>query len=97
MKEEPKPLSSLIASALRSCNLESTVDKTMVEIAYRNVVGDFLCKLTWKLDFHPQTGVLYLKLGSPSMKQEFSYKLGDLIEAINNKLSVPAVKKIVLL
>lgn len=95
--DDPKKISELLADALRQYNFDATVDKSLVFNAYRNVVGEFLMKLTWKIDFQPQTGELFLKLGSPSMKQEFSYKLTDLINAINKRVGSNAVKKIILL
>ncbi|MBQ2508382.1 MAG: DUF721 domain-containing protein [Bacteroidales bacterium] len=94
--DEPKKVADLLADALRQYNFNTTVDKEMVFLAYRNVVGEFLMKMTWKIDFKPESGILFLKLGSPSMKQEFSYKLTDLQNAINKRVGSDVVKKIVL-
>lgn len=93
---DPMPLASILARALRRYDYDATVDGALVENAYRQVVGPFLFKLTWRIRFDAPTGILFLQLGSAAMRQEFSLKTGDLMQAINRRVGTEAVKRIVL-
>lgn len=97
MNREPVQLKDLIEAALRSCQFSETITRGQVEDAYRQVVSEIILKLTWEVRYDTTSHVLYLKYASAALKQELTYKLTDLMNAINRRLPNPVVQKIVLL
>lgn len=94
---EHSDLGALIEAALRQMNFTDTISKTKVEDAYHKVVGDFIDRLTWGVRFDSHAQVLRVSLASPALKKELSFKVSDLIAAINNFVGGPAVKQIIFL
>lgn len=97
MKENEHVIKDLVEVALRRMNFDSSITKTQVENAYRQVVGPFIVKLTWSVRYDVRTKTLKVSLASPALKRELSFKLTDLASAINEHVGSQAVQQIVLL
>ena len=85
-------MKELIDAALRSCNFDETLTKESVEKAYRDVVGEFISKLTRSVSYNTKNHTLFVELASAALKQEISYKCSDLCDAINRQLGKDEVK-----
>lgn len=90
-------IKDLIDAALRRYNFDDSVTRGQVEQAYREVVGQFLVQLTRSVRYDVATKTLKVVLSSPALKNELTYKTGDLIAAINQKLGREEVTKLLLL
>ena len=90
-------IKDLIDVALRRYNFDESIEREKVEQAYRDVVGEFIVKLTRSVKYEPSTHTLKVVLSVPALKNELSYKTTDLISAINKKLDSNEVWKLVLL
>lgn len=90
-------IKDLIDAALRRYNFDDSVTRGQVEQAYREVVGQFLVQLTRSVRYDVATKTLKVVLSSPALKNELTYKTGDLIAAINKKLGREEVAKLLLL
>ncbi|MBQ6096169.1 MAG: DUF721 domain-containing protein [Bacteroidales bacterium] len=90
-------IKDLIDAALRRYNFDDSVTRGQVEQAYREVVGQFLVQLTRSVRYDVATKTLKVVLSSPALKNELTYKTGDLIAAINQKLGREEVAKLLLL
>lgn len=89
-------MKELIEAALKSCNFDATIRKGEVEQAYRAVVGEFIVKLTRRVSYDCGSRTLRVVLSSPALKNELSFKTGDLMRAINGKVGRDEVGCIVL-
>ena len=89
-------LKDLLVDALKKYNFDSSIVKMQVEQAYKEVVGEFIVKLTRSIVFDDNSRTLIVCLASPALRQELSYKTTDLLKAINSKLQGTVVNKIVL-
>ena len=90
-------LKDLIDAALRSYSFDESITRGQVEQAYRDVVGEFIVKLTRSVRYDPATHTLRVVLSVPALRNELTYKVSDLIAAINKKLDRDEVQKILLL
>ena len=90
-------LKDLIDPALREYSFDESIVRNRVEEAYRQVVGEFIVKLTRNVNYNCSTHTLKVVLSATALKNELSYKTTDLINAINDNLGHEEVKKIVLL
>ena len=90
-------LGDLIEAALRRYHFDESITRNKVEQAYNEVVGEFIVKLTRMVNYETGTHTLKVTLASPALKNELTYKLTDLTNAINNHLGQAEVKKIMLL
>lgn len=88
---------ALLDLVLKRLDVSDTPSKAKVEEAYRNVVGDLISRLTWAVKYEPSKRILKVSLASPALKRELSFKVGDLIKAINDYVGSPAVNQIVFL
>ena len=88
-------MKELIEAALRSCNFDATIRKGEVEQAYRDAVGEFIEKLTRRVSYDSVSRTLRVVLSSPALKNELSFKSGDLMKAINGRLGREEVVRIV--
>lgn len=92
-----RSLNDLIDAALRQYNFDDMLTRSQIETAYRKVVGEFIVKLTRDVRYDNQSHTLRVTLSAPALKNELSYKLTDLVEAINKEVGLDQVKKIYLL
>lgn len=90
-------IKDLIDAALRRFNFDESITRGQVEQAYREVVGEFIVKLTRSVTYDAASHTLKVVLSAPALKNELTYKVTDLIEAINNKLGKQEVQKMLLL
>ena len=90
-------IKDLIDAALREYNFDESITKERVVQAYRDTVGEFLVKLTRAVDYDVANHTLKVTFASPALKNEDSYKVGDLIAAINKRLGKNIVWKLLLL
>lgn len=90
-------IKDLIDAALRRYNFDESIASNRVEQAYREVVGEFIVKLTRSVVYDAATHTLKVVLASPALKHELTYKTSDLIEAINKKIGRDEVAKLFLL
>lgn len=90
-------IKDLIDAALRRYNFDGSITRGQVEQAYRDVVGQFIVQLTRSVQYDPMSHTLRVTLSVPALKNELTYKVTDLINAINQKLGHEEVKKLLLL
>lgn len=90
-------IKELIDAALRRYNFDESITKGHVEQTYRDVVGEFIVKLTRSVYYDARNHTLKIVLSAPALKNELTYKTSDLIASINSRLGSEEVKKIVLL
>ncbi|MBP5189622.1 MAG: DUF721 domain-containing protein [Bacteroidales bacterium] len=90
-------IKDLIDAALRKYNFDDSITRGQVEQAYRDVVGEFIVKLTRAVHYDSTSHTLRVTLSVPALKNELTYKTTDLIDAINKKLDHAEVQKLVLL
>lgn len=88
-------IGDLIEAALRRYSFNESITREQVEQAYRHVVGDFIVKLTRSVHYDVCTHTLHVSFAAPALRQELSYKVSDLIKAINDRLHSAVVEKIV--
>ena len=97
MNSHEHTLKDLIDAALRKYNFDESIIVERVEQAYRDTVGEFIVMLTRAVNYDIRSHTLKVTLSSPALKNELSYKLTDLTNAINKKLGNEEVRKILLL
>ena len=90
-------IKDLIDAALRRYNFDQSITKEHVEQAYRKVVGNFIVKLTRSVYYDTTSKTLKVVLSAPALKNEISYKLTDLRQAINKEVGSEEVDRIVLI
>jgi len=95
--EHEYTIKDLIDAALRRYNFDESVTRGQVEQAYRDVVGQFIVQLTRSVRYDGATRTLRVTLSVPALKNELTYKVTDLVNAINQKLGREEVKKLLLL
>ncbi len=86
-------LQELLRKAYHRLDMDDTANEIEVKYAYRNVVGDFINRLTYSIRFNK--GTLTLSISSAALKQELFYKRSSLAEKINEAIGRSAVKNIV--
>ena len=86
----------MIDAALRRYNFDESIKVERVEQAYRDTVGEFLVKLTRAVNYDVHSHTLKVTLSSPALRNELSYKITDLKNAINKRLGKEEVKKVML-
>ena len=90
-------ITDLIDAALRRYNFDESMTKEHVEAAYRRVAGEFIVKLTRSVYYDTERHTLKVVFSTPALKNEVSFKLTDLRNAINQQLGREEVQRIVLL
>ena len=90
-------IKDLVDAALREYNFDESITAERVVRAYRDVVGEFLDKLTRSVQYDVGSHTLKVVFASPALKNEISYKISDLIAAINKRLGKNEVRKLLLL
>lgn len=90
-------IKDLVDAALRRYNFDGSITRGQVEQAYRDVVGQFIVQLTRSVKYDPMSHTLRVTLSATALKNELTYKVTDLISAINQKLGRDEVKKLILL
>jgi len=86
-------LQELLRQAYHRLDMDDAAFEIEVKTAYRQVVGDFINRLTWSVKFNK--GTLTLSLASAALKQELFYKRTSLAEKINEAVGRNVVKKII--
>lgn len=94
-KDNEYTLTDLIRQVFEECDLTDQVNEMDVIKAYKSVAGDLISKLTSSIRLKDKT--LYLKVSSPALKSELSYKKTDLIFRINTELNRDAINNIIFL
>ena len=89
-------IKDLIDAALRRYNFDESITRGQVENAYREVVGEFIVKLTRSVLYDTQSHTLRVTLSAPALKNELAYKTTDLKDAINRKIGRQEVEKLIL-
>lgn len=95
MPNHEHTLKDLIDAALRKYNFDESITVERVEQAYRDTVGEFIIMLTRAVNYDTRSHTLKVTLSSPALKNELTYKLTDLINAINKRLGREEVRRIV--
>lgn len=90
-------MKDLVNAALREYNFNDSITSERVVQAYREVVGEFLDKLTRSVHYDTTSHTLKVVFASPALKNEISYKVSDLIASINKRLGENEVRKLLLL
>ena len=90
-------INELIDAALRRYSFNSSLTRSHVEQAYRDVVGEFIVKLTRSVRYDTDSHTLRVHLSATALKNELTYKINDLRDAINTRLQSDEVKKIVII
>ncbi|MBQ0160797.1 MAG: DUF721 domain-containing protein [Bacteroidales bacterium] len=86
-------LQDVLRKAYHKLDLDDVANEIEVKVAYKQVVGDFINRLTWSIKF--ADGTLTVQLASAALKQELFYKRTSLADRINEAIGKNAVKKIV--
>lgn len=73
-------------------DMDDTYDEMEVVRVYNGVVGELISKLTRQI--HLDQGILRVKVASPALRNELSYKKESLKERINSLLDRKVVKEI---
>ena len=89
-------IKDLIDAALRRYNFDDSITRSQVEQAYRDVVGQFIVQLTRAVRYDAASHTLRVTLSVPALKNELTYKIADLINAINQKLGSDEVKRLII-
>lgn len=92
-----KSMRELVDAALRRYNFDATITRGHVAIAYREVVGEFIAKLTRSVSYNTDSHTLTVRLSAAALKNELTYKTSDLIAALNRQLGADEVQHIVFL
>lgn len=85
-------LQDLLRKAFHRLEMDDMADEIEVKQAYHRVVGDLISRLTTNVRF--DRGTLTVRLASPALRHELSYRRAGLIEAMNNALGRNVVKTI---
>lgn len=86
-------LQDLLRKTYHRLDMDDTVLEMDVKRAYRQVVGDFISRLTWDIKY--SQGRLTVQLASAALRQELFYKRSSLADKINETLGRRAVKDII--
>ena len=62
-------IKDLLDAALQRYNFDESITKGHVENAYREVVGEFIVKLTRSVSYSSKTHTLRVSLASPALKK----------------------------
>ena len=87
-------LKNLINTFLKKNKLEKGILNIEVKKAWFDLMNNGVANYTTDVSLRNNT--LYIKLSSPSLKEELSYGKEKLIKLINEKLEEDVVEKIVL-
>ncbi len=92
MNWEDRTADYYINRMLRQYDLGELAGEIEVERAYREVVGDFISRLTTRI--HYRKGTLRVHYAAAALRQEISLRRESLRLAINQKLGSETIKKI---
>jgi len=88
-------LKEVIQSLLDVYKLRNGLDETKLLNSWDKIAGPFIAKNTESLYIRNKT--LFVKIGSPALKNELSYARSKLIEALNKKAGQEVIEEIVFL
>ena len=81
-----------IRRMFRQWDLADFADEVDVDRVYRQLAGDFICRLTTSIKF--SKGTLKLKYSAAALRQEMTLRKDSLRQKINEELGAEVVKKI---
>ncbi len=93
MAKDFRPLQDYLKNVYRELEVADAVDNVEVIDAYHHIVGDFINKLTVSLNF--SNGKLFVRLASPALTNELTFKRQTLIDRINSRIERDVVKEII--
>ena len=94
MNWEDRTADYYIRKMLRQWDLGDVATEADVERVYRELAGDFICRLTTRVAF--KKGTLRLKYAAAALRQEMTLRCESLRERMNAELGAEVVKKIII-
>jgi len=89
-----RKVGDIIRKLMKNPKLAGKLDELDALQIWEELIGTQLCKYIIEQKIYK--GTLYVKLKSPVVRNELSYKKSEFIEKINNELGKELVKDIVL-
>lgn len=84
-----------IQKMLKTFNLKPRYDQTHLINSWERIVGKPIARMTTKLYF--KNGVLYVKLDSPAVKNDFQLNKSHVLAVFKNEFGEDLIRDIVLL
>ena len=92
MQWEDRTADYYIRRMFRQWDLGDFADEIDVERVYRQLAGDFICRLTTSIRF--SKGTLRLKFVAAALRQEMTLRRESLRQKMNEELGAEVVRKI---
>ena len=94
MNWEDRTADYYIRRMFRQWDLGDFADEVDVDRVYRQLAGDFICRLTTSVRF--SKGTLRLKYAAAALRQEMTFRRESLRQKINEELGGEVVKAIII-
>ncbi len=92
---EPTPLGSLVQEQIQKLGLEKKIKESQAVLIYKDVVGSQIAAISEAVGLHG--GKLFVKVHSPTWKEELMFARHLIAEKINKELGAEVVKQVFLL
>ncbi len=86
-------INELLSIFLKRTHLEQSVKEVEAADAWKRISGKLIANLT--VSVYVKNTVMYVKLRSPSLRQELNYKQSTILERLNEELGGNYISKIV--
>lgn len=94
-KNNEKKINQAFLDLLRAYGISRKYDEHRLKNEWINVVGQTIAQQTNSLSIDKE--VLYVRLNSPSLRQELSYTKSKLIASLNKVIGIDLINEIVFL
>ena len=92
---EPTLLGALVQEQIQNLGLEKKIKESQAVLIYKDVVGEKIAAISEAVDL--RGGKLFVKVHSPTWKEELMFTRHLIAEKINKELGVEVVKQVFLL
>ncbi len=92
---EPTPLGALVQEQIQKLGLEKKIKESQAVLIYKEVVGSQIAAISEAVDL--RGGKLFVKVHSPTWKEELMFTRHLIAEKINKELGAEVVKQVFLL
>ena len=92
---EPTLLGALVQEQIQKLGLEKKIKESQAVLIYKDVVGSQIAAISEAVDL--RGGKLFVKVHSPTWKEELMFTRHLIAEKINKELGVEVVKQVFLL
>ncbi len=94
-KNNEKKINQVFYELLRAYGISRKYDEHRLKGEWETVVGKTISQQTLSLSIDKE--ILYVRLNSPSLRQELGYSRSTLIESLNNAVGKELISEIVFL